>query len=76
MTPLYNTTLINKSFITFNLINKSSLVRSTKIDSTIKDIINNINIIEDYVTSYLLEYLNTLRILYYIKRLEYYNKEE
>ena len=55
-------------------INKSKEVLPTKLDSTIKAIINyfittNIN---DSNTIYI-KYLNILRITYYLKRLEYYN---
>lgn len=54
-------------------INNSSIVSSTKIDSTIKAIIN--NFINNYnKNNYIyIKYLNILRIVYYFKRLKYYN---
>ena len=58
------------------IINNSNIVKSTKLDSIIKAIINNYkarNIIKSY---YIINYLNILRIIYYLKRLKYYNNNK
>ncbi|KEQ91514.1 hypothetical protein AUEXF2481DRAFT_91996 [Aureobasidium subglaciale EXF-2481] len=59
-------------------INNSSIVKSTKLDNTIKAIINSLikdkkNSIKSFI---LIEYLNSIRIVYYLKRLKYYNLEK
>ncbi len=58
-----------------NYINNSNIVKSTKLDSTLKAIINNyknnLNYIES--TKEVVDYLNILRVIYYLKRLKYYN---
>jgi len=64
------------SKVTFirSTINNSSIVKSTKIDSTLKAIINSTFKQESSLKKEtLLEYLNTLRIVYYISRLRFYN---
>jgi len=61
------------TFIT-KYISNSSLVPSTKLDRTIKAIINNTIVERDSyssIASIKIEYLNILRIIYFIKRLEY-----
>ena len=65
-----------KSSITINFINSSLFVRTTKVDSILKAIINNLKVVKDSNSDYLIEYINTLRIIYYISRLDYYNKDE
>ena len=50
-------------------INRSLVVKSTKVDSTIKAIINSFK----NKNSTIVEYLNILRIVYYLKRLKFYN---
>ncbi len=58
-----------------NYINNNNIVKSTKLDSTLKAIINNyknnLNYIES--TKEVVDYLNILRVIYYLKRLKYYN---
>jgi hypothetical protein len=65
--------LLTKAYFISNTINNSSIVKSTKLDSTIKAIINNFKRLDSKESSYIIEYLNTLRIIYYLKRLKYYN---
>ena len=60
--------ITTKDFITTS-INRSLIVKSTKLDSTIKAIINS----SKNENSTIIEYLNILRIVYYLKRLKYYN---
>lgn len=59
--------LTTKFFIT-NIINNCPIISSSRLDKTIKAIINNIKIdnLEEVV-----DYLNKLRIIYYLKRLNY-----
>jgi hypothetical protein len=65
--------LLTKAYFISNTINYSSIVKSTKLDSTIKAIINNFKRLDSKESSYIIEYLNTLRIICYLKRLKYYN---
>ena len=60
-------TLTIISFIK-KIINKSYIISATKLDNTIKALIN-IN----FNNKELINYLNILRVIYYIKRLKYYN---
>ena len=52
-------------------INRSLVVKSTKIDSTIKAIINSFK-----SKSIIIDYLNSLRIVYYMRRLKFYNENK
>lgn len=58
-----------------SIINNSTIVGSTKLDSTIKAIINYCNSINDFTSECIILYLNKLRVIYYLKRLKYYNYE-
>ena len=60
--------ITSKEFITTS-INRSLVVKTTKLDSTIKAIINSFKNKDNII----IEYLNILRIIYYLKRLKYYN---
>jgi hypothetical protein len=53
-------------------INRSSIVTPTKVDSTLKALINSLK----EKSTILVDYLNTLRIVYYMKRLSYYNNSK
>ncbi|KAH8708424.1 hypothetical protein GQ44DRAFT_816019 [Phaeosphaeriaceae sp. PMI808] len=66
--------LTKASFIS-TTINNSLVVRSTKVDSTLKAIINNYRKFKDINSTYIVDYLNTIRIVYYLSRLSYYNKD-
>ena len=60
-----------KDFIT-RFINNCSIVKSSRLDKTIKAIINSYlkkNLEEKYNS--LINYLNKIRVIYYLKRLEY-----
>ena len=60
--------IIDSKFFITRVINNCSIVPSSKLDRTIKALINNYRVRgEDSI----IEYLNKLRIIYYIKRLEY-----
>ena len=63
----------SKPYFVSSIINNSFLVKSTKLDSTIKAIINNYKNINYQNLDIIIEYLNTLQIIYYLKRLHYYN---
>lgn len=52
-------------------INKSFLVQSTKVDKTLKAIINYFKQNSEIVC-----YLNRLRIVYYMSRLSYFNRKK
>ena len=83
--------LTKASFIS-TTINNSVVVKSTKVDSTIKAIINNYKRLNGkfkyylYIyqiltkleqnSIYIIDYLNTLRINYYLSRLSYFNKDK
>lgn len=60
--------IIDIKYFLLKVINFCSIVASSKLDRTIKRIINSLE--EDYKED-LLSYLNKLRIIYYLKRLEY-----
>lgn len=60
--------IIDSKFFITRVINNCSIVPSSKLDRTFKALINNYRVRgEDSI----IEYLNKLRIIYYIKRLEY-----
>lgn len=62
-----SSTLTIKDFI-LKFINNCPIVSSTRLDKTIKALINNYNsrnLIEE------VEYLNKIRVIYYFKRLDY-----
>ena len=50
------------------VINSCSIVSSSKLDKTIKALINNYR---DKRLDRIVDYLNKIRIIYYLKRLEY-----
>lgn len=60
-------TITPKNFI-IKFINKCPIVKSSRLDITIKGLINTFN--KDKNTK-LINYLNKLRIIYYLNRLEY-----
>ena len=60
--------IIDIKYFLLRIINNCSIVPSSKLDRTIKAIINSLE--EEYKED-LLPYLNKLRIIYYLKRLEY-----
>lgn len=59
---------IDTKYFLLRIINNCSIVPSSKLDRTIKAIINSLE--EEYKED-LLPYLNKLRIIYYLRRLEY-----
>ena len=59
-----------------NTINKSYIIKSTKLDSTIKAIINNFKVLNFSYSSTITKYLNILKVIYYLKRLKYYNNNK
>lgn len=61
-------TLFDTKFLISRVINSCSIVPSSRLDGTIKAIINYYRAREDWI---LIDYLNKIRIIYYIKRLEY-----
>lgn len=65
-----------KDFILI-IINNCSIVSSSRLDKTIKAIINNYKDKDkELEVTTLITYLNKIRIIYYFKRLEYKNKEK
>ena len=60
------------SFIT-KTINYSTIVPSSKLDRVLKAIINNFKVKKTSKSLEIIDYLNTLRIIYYIKRLKFKN---
>lgn len=61
---------IDSKYLLFKVINKCPIVPSSRLDRTIKGIINNL---EKKYKDNLIIYLNKLRIIYYLKRLTYRN---
>lgn len=59
---------LNTLFLTTRVINNCSIVYSSKLDRTFKALINSYKSREELA---IVDYLNKLRIIYYIKRLEY-----
>lgn len=59
---------------TTKFINNCADVKSSRLDKTIKAIINTYSSrgLEDSNALFLIDYLNKLRIIYYLKRLDYY----
>lgn len=51
-------------------VNKCPIIRSTRLDRTLKALINNYNRKNDLEIT---DYLNKIRIIYYLKRLEFRN---
>ena len=66
----------NLNYFIRTTINNSNIVKSTKLDSTIKAIINNYKARNINESNYIINYLNILRIIYYLKRLKYYNNNK
>lgn len=64
-----SSTLTLKDF-TIRFINKCPIIRSTRLDRIFKALINNYSSKEDLEV---VDYLNKIRIIYYLKRLEYKN---
>jgi len=56
----------SKVYFITSSINSSSIVKSIKLDSTIKAIINNFKDLNNKYSTLIIEYLNTLRIVYYL----------
>ena len=68
MSSLTYISFINK------FVNNSKIVSTTKIDSTIKAIINNfIFNNNNNSNNIIINYFNIIKIIYYLKRLKYYN---
>ena len=67
--------LKNLDFINL-FINNSCLVPRTKLDNILKAIINNYKGKNTIISIKIVEYLNQLRIIYYLQRLKYYNIAE
>ena len=71
-----STTLDLPTFIKV-VVNKCSIVKSTRLDKTIKALINyylyNSSL---YNKELVITYLNKIRVIYYLKRLDYFNKEK
>lgn len=67
---------LDSSLFIRTFVNNSPNVKSSRLDKTIKAIINKYrqNTIESLDISFLVEYLNKLRIIYFLKRLDYFNK--
>lgn len=64
-------TLDLKYFIT-RFINNCPIVKSSRLDKTIKAVINNyIRLNSNDIYSDFIIYLNKIRVIYYLKRLEY-----
>jgi hypothetical protein len=57
------------------IINNSSIIKSTKLDGTLKAIIKNYLNLKGPNSTSIIEYLNILRIIYYLKRLRFYNNK-
>lgn len=57
-----------------NKVNSSLIVPSSKLDKTIKAVINTYSNGDKKYKKEIIEYLNILRVIYYIKRLKYKNK--
>ena len=53
-------------------INKSSLLPTSKLDTTIRAVINRFIKDRSTLSPLVIEYLNILRIIYFLKRLKYY----
>ena len=66
---------IDETTFIARFINNSLLVPKTKLDNNIKAIINNYRYKEDRLSINIVSYLNKLRIVYFLSRLKYYNKE-
>lgn len=74
MSSTSTTTTITPLYFIKQYINNSTKVSSTKIDKTIKYLINTLNtMLEIRSSSILIDYLNNVRIVYFIKRLKYYD---
>lgn len=68
----YNST----SYFIRNFINNSNTIKSTRLDNSIKAIINHYRELNLSNSNYIINYLNILRIIYYLKRLKYYNNSK
>jgi len=70
-------TLDSRSFIT-KFVNSCSIVKSSRLDKTIKATINYYSnrSRDDPLSNFVINYLNKLRIIYYLKRLDYLNREK
>lgn len=64
---------IDVQFFISRVINTCSIVKSSRLDKTIKALINNFRNKENLL---IVEYLNKIRIIYYLKRLEYSNSSK
>ena len=61
-------TIIDSKYFLYKIVNSCSIVPSSKLDRIIKGVINNL---EGENKETLTIYLNKLRIIYYLKRLDY-----
>lgn len=52
-------------------IKKNSTLKATKLDETIKGIINNLRKKRTEISTLLIDYLNILRIIYFLKRVKF-----
>lgn len=69
-----SSTLDTRGFITL-YVNNCPLVKSSRLDKTIKATINHYNTtLKGIDYSNFISYLNKLRVVYYLKRLEYRDK--
>ena len=66
----------NLNYFIRTTINNSNIIKSIKLDSIIKAIINNYKAKNIIKSNYIINYLNILRIIYYLKRLKYYNNNK
>lgn len=53
-------------------INKNRTLKTTKLDETIKGIINNLRTKKTDISTVLVDYLNIVRIIYFLKRVKYF----
>lgn len=75
--PTSSTTkTINPLYFINKYINNSPKVPSTKIDKVLKAIINTYRSIKDSNSRILIDYLNRVRVVYFIKRLKYYSPKD
>jgi len=71
-----STALDTRGFITL-YVNNCPLVKSSRLDKTIKATINYYKTtLKDIDYSNFINYLNKLRVVYYLKRLEYRDREK
>lgn len=69
-------TIITTSYLLRKYVNNASKVPCSKIDKTLKAMINTLRSMNYITTPVLIEYLNRVRLVYFIKRLKYYSFED